>query len=197
MTENPLQKLTPRKLSHRSLVRSGWAGFVRADIIGTFALAGMLSEAITASEAEILGHQADISHTMRYLGRGQVLDQQATLQVRSLEDYIGYIVRVYHNPAYSLQVRNTIVAESLVWHGTAYDLRIIGAHLAEVITGEDGLAERLHDPDRFDCSEGICLHERYGNKFFLGNRPCQVMPEEIDSYCIRAGWQIRTYALVD
>ncbi|MBU4278193.1 MAG: hypothetical protein KKC30_15740 [Proteobacteria bacterium] len=197
MTENHTQNLIPRKLSYRALVRSGWAGFTRANIVNAFQLGGGVSGAIAACESKILGLKAEFSHSMLYLGRGQLLDQQSKLEVRSLENYVGYILRCYRNPRYSQAQLNTIVAESMVWHGTGYDFRIIGAHAAETMLGTDGLAERLHDPDRFDCSEGVCTFVRYGDLDFMDGRPCQVMPEEIDEWCIKAGWRISTYALVE
>lgn len=197
MSENPLQNLIPRKLSYAALVRSGWAGFNRASIINSFELDGMLSEAIAACEGKIMGQQAEFSHSMLYLGRGQLLDQQLKLEVRSLENYVGSILRVYQNPLFSQAQLNKIVAESMVWHGTKYDFRIIGAHAAETMLGTDGLAELVHDPDRFDCSEGVCTFVRYADSQFMDGRPCQVMPEEIDEWCIQAGWRISTYALVE
>lgn len=192
---NPLQKLAPARLSHRELVRSGWAGFYRADIINAMNPDSGISGAIVASQTEILGHEARWSHTMRYVGMDKVLDQQDSLQLRTLENYIGHFIRVYHNPVYSKAQRNALVAEAQVWHGTEYDLRLIGAHLAEMIVGVDGLAERLHDPDRWDCSEGVCVTQRYVDPGFMGKRECQVMPQEIDDWCIEQGWWVSTYLL--
>ncbi len=197
MADNPTQNLIPVTLSHRSLVRSGWAGFTRASIINSFQMGGGISEAIAACESKILGLQAEFSHSMLYLGRGQLLDQQSKLEVRSLENYVGCIIRAYQNPLYSENQLNKIIAEAHVWHGTRYDFRLIGAHAAETMLGTDGLAELVHDPDRFDCSEGVCTFVRYGDMQFMDGRPCQVMPEEIDEWCIQAGWRINTYALVE
>ncbi len=193
---NQQQHLSPTRLSHRELVRSGWAGFYRSDLVNAMNPESWISEAIMSSETAILGRQARWSHSMRYLGRGQLLDQQKRLQVSSLENYIGSVLRVYHNPAYSPAQLNALVAESLVWHGTEYDLRIIGAHLAEVFLGADGLAERLHDPERWDCSEGVCATQRYVDADFMGRREdCAVMPQEIDNWCIERGWWVSTYLL--
>lgn len=195
MIESPQQALTPQRMSHQRLVRSGWAGLCRADIINTLDPDSALSAGILASQEAILEAPAGWSHSMRYLGRDQVLDQQASLQVRGLEDYIGHFVRVYHNPLYNMDQRNKLVAESLVWHGTRYDLKLIGAHLAEAFLGKDGLAEELHDPDKMDCSEGVCIHQRMVDENFMGRRACQVMPQEIDDFCRRAGWYITTWYL--
>ena len=172
-------------------------GFNRASIVNSFELDGALSEAIAACQSKIMGQQAEFSHSMLYLGMGRVLDQQLKLEVRSLGDYVGSILRVYQNPLYSKAQLNTIVAEAHVWHGTRYDFRLIGAHAAETMLGTDGLAELVHDPDRFDCSEGVCTFVRYADPKFMDGRPCQVMPEEIDEWCIKAGWRISTYALVE
>lgn len=86
----------------------------------------------------------------------------------------------------------------MVFHlGSAYDLQIVPAHFLEAVLGTDGLVEHLHDPQHFDCSEGVCVFMGYGDPDFTDGRSCQVMPAEIDKWCIEAGWQIRTYAMTE
>lgn len=207
MAENPKQPtvgepetadqwLTPVETSYREIVRGGWPFFTRADIIGAHTPGSLLSKGIVAAESMILGHDAEISHVMRYLGRGWVLDQQDKLEVRGLDAYVGSIIRIYHHPAYTEIQRNALVANSMVWMGAPYDYKAIGAHAVEAFFGLDRLAEIFHDEEGRDCSEGICYSERLVMAYFMYGRSCQVMPAEIDRYCIEAEWEIRTLALV-
>ena len=196
MIENPQQRLIPVPVSFAKLASQRFPGLIRADLMGSRLVGDFTSDGIDWAQEQITGADAEVSHIMRYLGRGLVIDQQDTLQLRPLSAYIGYMVRTYHWPGYNLAQRNSLVVESLIRSGP-YDYWAVAGHGLEAVLGVDGLAEKMHREDAFDCSEGAYEMERIEMPNFLGARPAQVMPTEIDKGCINAGWQVVTWLLTE
>jgi len=196
MVENPLQILEPVQVSFHDLAKGHFPGFTRANLIGTAKVDGLISGGILASQSAILGREADVSHIMRYLGRGLVIDQQAELELRSLKDYTGYMVRSYCWPGYTLAQRDHLCVESLI-RLQKYAWLVIGAHLMEATLGIDRLAEKVARDDENDCSQGAYKIERLEMPDFMGREPCVPMPEEMDDWCIKHGWEVRTWLLIE
>lgn len=195
--ENPLQKLEPVHVSFKALAKSKFPGFTRADLIGTRRPGNWLSDGIDLAQERITGQEAEVSHIMRYLGAGLCIDQQKTLQLNSLETYVGSMIRVYHYPYYTEAQQDHLVAESIVRLGD-YDYWSIAGHALEALTALtgllDGAAESLESGDVYNCSEGASMIERLVMPEFCGDN-LMPMPAEIDQYCINAGWQISTLVL--
>lgn len=196
MPDNPLQQLEPKAISFRALAEAKFPGLTRGNLIGTRKAGNFVSDGIDWAQEQILGHDATVSHIMRYLGRGLVIDQQSTLELRSLQNYTNHLVRSYCWPGYSLAQRNSLCIESLI-QLQDYAWLVIVAHAGEAVLGIDGLAEKVARDGENDCSQGAYKIERLEMPNFMGGEHRVPMPAEIDDYCIRAGWEIRTWLLTE
>lgn len=159
------------------------------DIILTHAPNAWLGRAILIGQSLGTGAPALWGHAMRYIGDGQVISQDWHVDQLPLTNWKGQTIRAWSSPAYDEGQRKLLVDNARWTLGRGYDwLGLLGQAFRAVPVVGKWLSDEIQIPWLSYCSEGICQQERGVNPVFMGGGPCQVSPQDIDTWCSQQGW---------
>jgi hypothetical protein len=164
-------------------------------ILTSFPSSGWLARAIRVGQSLADGEAALWGHAMRYVGldesgEPQVVSQEWRVVLKPLAAWRGALLCRLHNPAYSQEQRETLVALALSARGRPYDvLGLLGQALRGLPLVGPWLARVVQVPWLTYCSEMVAEHERRVAPQFMADI-AKPAPDDMAPWARAQGWQV-------
>ncbi len=164
-------------------------------VLTSFPASGWLARAITVGESLADGETALWGHAMRYLhtdqaGEPLMLSQEWRVVLKPLAAWRGTLLCRLHNPAYSREQRQALVALASSARGRPYDLLgLLGQALRGLPLLGPWLARVVQIPWLTYCSEMVAEHERRVNPDFMPDI-AKPAPDDMAPWARTHGWQM-------
>lgn len=174
--------------------------FRRGDLIFVKDYSSLYGSLISLKAVKDSG-SSDVTHVERYIGDGKTVTQDLKVKCAKIKRFFNgkHDIYVFSNNRYSTNTRNALVAESMIYYGTPYDIKGVFGQACSLFLGNRSYERLINSHNTFYCSEFIYTvenivlrNETFPNNALEVDVPCT--PDQLYDYLVGSvdrGWEIR------